>query len=103
MFGRDDFPGKASLILFLCGLLLLGLDWYGVRFSPRWFSPRWFYGAYFVGAGLELAAAAFGWAGRDSGKARVGLALSLLSLLLFVGFCCGVLGSAGMGGTGVHG
>ncbi len=103
MYRRDDFQGNASLVLFLCGLLLLGLNCYGVRFSPHWFSYRWFYGAYFLGVCLELAAAAFGWAGRDSGKARLGLALSLLSLVLFVGFCCSVFGSAGMGGTGVHG
>jgi hypothetical protein len=103
MHRRDDFPGKASLVLFLCGLLLLGLIYYGVRFTPGWFSPRWFYSAYFVGVCLELAAAAFGLAGRDSGKARVGLVLSLLSLVLFVGFCCGVVRLAGMGGTGVHG
>src|SRR5262249_19304277 len=103
MYGRHDFRGGSSLALCLCGLLFLALCAYGVRFTPAWMSSRLFYGTYLAGLFLELAAVGFGLAGRDSGKARLGLALSLLSLVLFVGLCCSVIALAGMGGTGVHG
>jgi hypothetical protein len=97
-----DRLGKTSLILFLLGLLLFGLELYGVRFSPSWFTSRVFYRTYAVAVVLELTAAGFGLAGRDSGAARLGLGLSLLTLTLLVGFCCSLFALLG-GSTGVHG
>ena len=103
MHRRDDWHGNLTLALFLAGLVLLALDVYGARNTPSWLTSRVFYRTYFSGVVLELAAAGLGIAGLDSGKARVGLLLSLLTLVLFVGFCCSLIGLAGMGGTGVHG